>query len=125
MKTLEIPTWYAYDEFGEKSIQITIVENSGIAIGNEVHSIEYWDNYFIYNLGNEELRDKTLVRLNYCIYNSVRAFLISSIYAMQPSYKYLLDYALAGIEIPEEKRAKKVSYWKRFIVWVKWRIFKR
>lgn len=124
MKTLEIPTWYGYDEFGEKSIQMTIVENSGIAIGNEVHSLEYWDNYFLYNLENEALRDKTLVRLNYCIYNSIRAFLISSIYATQPSHKYLLDYALSGIEIPEEKQPKKVSYWKRFIVWVKWCIFR-
>lgn len=124
MKTLELPTWYGYDEFGEKSIPMRIVENSGIAIGNEVHNIEYWDNYFIYNLENKALRDKTLVRLNYCVYNSIRAFLISSIYAMQPSHKYLLDYAIAGVELPKEKQPKKVSYWKRFIVWVKWCIFK-
>lgn len=124
MKTLEIPTWYGYDEFGEKSVPMKIVGNSGIAIGNEVHNIEYWDNYFIYNLENKALRDKTLVRLNYCVYNSIRAFLISSLYAMQPSHKHLLDYAIAGVELPEEKQPKKVSYWKRFIVWFKWCIFK-
>lgn len=124
MKTLKFPTWYGYDEFGDNSIPIKIVENSAIAIGGEAHTIEYWDNYFIYNLKNETLRDKTLVRLNYCIYASAREFLISSIYATQPCHKHLLDYALAGVELPEEKQQKKASWWEKFIVRVKWCIFK-
>lgn len=123
-KILEIPTWYGYDEFGKKSIPMTIVDNSAIAIGDDVHTIDYWDAYFLYNLDNEALRDKTLVRTNYCIYSAVRTYLICTIYAAHPDYRHLLGFATTASKIPKEKQPKKVSYAKKFFVMIKWVLFK-
>lgn len=77
-KKIEPLKFYGYDSDGGKTVLFEPLENGALKIGNEVKSIEQWDNYFKENLRHEDLNGRTLVLENICLYEAARAYIMIS-----------------------------------------------
>lgn len=77
-KKIEPLTFYGYDSNGKKTVVFKPLENGALQIGDTVKSIEQWDDYFKKNLSHEDLNCRTLVLENVCLYEAIRAYIITS-----------------------------------------------
>lgn len=77
-RKIEPLKFYGYDSNGQKTILFEPLEDGALKIGDEIKSIEQWDDYFKENLSNEDLNCRTLVLENICLYEAARAYIITS-----------------------------------------------